>query len=378
MGFSLDMPDETAIKEQVKIELAPLPERKQEIAVVAGKNADAFLNVNLDSFDERKELTQAIETFGADVVKESAGKNELLKTKVGDLGNLGGAGAEVAQGLEDLTIQMKDLDPSAVDFMKEGPLGKLFNPVRRYFTKFEESDKAISDIIKSLDKGETSLKNDNTTLEIEQASMRDLTKQLNEKIEMGTQLDNYLTSAVDKAKADGTDPDRVKFVEEEILLPLRQRLLDFEQMLAVNQQGIVAMEIVRKNNLELIRSVDRARTVTVSALRVAVTVAGALYHQKIVLEKVNMLNETTNNMIAATSRMLKEQGAEIQKQAIESNISVDTMKEAFADTFAALEDISNYKQEALPRVRQTIDEFKALTEEGEKALQRIEKIQWEK
>ena len=374
MGFSLDMPDEAAIKEQVKAELAPLPERKEAIAEVAGKNADAFLTVDLNSFDERKELTTAIETFGADLVKDSATKNELLKTKVGDLGNFGGASADVAKGLEDLTIEMKNLDPSAIDFMKTGPLGKIFNPVRRYFTKFEDSDKAIGDIIKSLDKGETSLRNDNTTLELEQASMRDLTKQLNEKVEMGTQLDEYLTNAIEKAKADGTDPDRVKFVEEEILLPLRQRLLDFEQMLAVNQQGIVAMEIIRRNNLELIRSVERAKTVTVSALRVAVTVASALYHQKIVLEKVNLLNETTNNMIAATSKMLKDQGAEIQKQAIESNISIDTMKQAFADTFAALEDISNYKQEALPRVRQTIDEFKALTEEGEKALQRIEKV----
>lgn len=131
MGFSLDMPDEAAIKEQVKAELAPLPERKEAIAEVAGKNADAFLTVDLNSFDERKELTTAIETFGADLVKDSATKNELLKTKVGDLGNFGGASADVAKGLEDLTIEMKDLDPSAIDFMKTGPLGKIFNPVRR-------------------------------------------------------------------------------------------------------------------------------------------------------------------------------------------------------------------------------------------------------
>ena len=125
MGFSLDMPDEAAIKEQVKAELAPLPERKEAIAEVAGKNADAFLTVDLNSFDERKELTTAIETFGADLVKDSATKNELLKTKVGDLGNFGGASADVAKGLEDLTIEMKDLDPSAIDFMKTGPLGKI-------------------------------------------------------------------------------------------------------------------------------------------------------------------------------------------------------------------------------------------------------------
>ena len=373
MGFTLDMPDEVAIKEQVKQELATLPERKEEIAVVAGKNADAFLNVNLASFEERKELTTAIETFGAELVEKSAGKNDLLQTKIGDMSRIGGASEEVAKGLEELSIQMKDLDPSAVDFLKEGMLGKIFNPVRKYFVKFEAADQAIGDIIKSLDKGEASLKHDNTTLEIEQASMRDLTKQLNEKVEMGAQLDAYLSSAIDKAKAENADPDRIKFVEEEILLPLRQRMLDFEQMLAVNQQGIVAMEIIRKNNLELIRSVERAKTVTVSALKVAVTVAGALYHQKIVLEKVNLLNEVTNNMISATSKMLKEQGSEIQKQAMEANISVDTMKEAFAETFEALEDISNYKQEALPRVRQTVEEFRALTQEGEKALQRLEK-----
>ena len=90
MGFSLDMPDEAAIKEQVKAELAPLPERKEAIAEVAGKNADAFLTVDLNSFDERKELTTAIQRhLVADLVKDSATKNELLKTKVGDLGNFG-------------------------------------------------------------------------------------------------------------------------------------------------------------------------------------------------------------------------------------------------------------------------------------------------
>ena len=166
--------------------------------------------------------------------------------------------------------------------------------------------------------------------------MRDLTKQLTQKIELGAQLDSYLTNSVENAKAAGTDPERIKFIEEEIIFPLRQRLIDFQQLLAVNQQGIIAMEAIRKNNLELIRAVDRSKTVTVSALRVAVTVAGALYNQKIVLEKVQMLNETTNNMITATSRMLKEQGVAIQKEAIEASISPDTLIQAFSDYFCVL------------------------------------------
>ena len=149
--------------------------------------------------------------------------------------------------------------------------------------------------------------------------------------------------------------------------------MDFQQLLVVNQQGIIAMEVIRKNNLELIRAVDRAQTVTVAALRVAVTVAGALYNQKIVLEKVQMLNATTNNMISATSRMLKEQGTAIQREAVEASISPDTLKQAFADTLSALDDISTYKEKALPQMAQTIQDFRTIADEGERQLTRLEK-----
>lgn len=162
-------------------------------------------------------------------------------------------------------------------------------------------------------------------------------------------------------------------MEEEIVFPLRQRLMDFQQLLVVNQQGIIAMEVIRNNNLELIRAVDRAQIVTASALRTAVTVAGALYNQKIVLEKVQMLNAATNNMISATSRMLKEQGTAIQREAVEASISPDTLKQAFADTLSALDDISTYKEKALPQMAQTIQDFRRIADEGERQLAKMEK-----
>ncbi len=134
----------------------------------------------------------------------------------------------------------------------------------------------------------------------------------------------------------------------------------------MNQQGIIAMEVIRRNNLELIRAVSRAENVTVAALRTAVTVAGALYHQKIVLEKVQILNTATNDMISATSRMLKEQGTAVQEQAVEAGISPETLKQAFTDTLSALDDISAYKEKALPQMAQTIQEFRQIAEEGER------------
>ena len=202
--------------------------------------------------------------------------------------------------------------------------------------------------------------------------MRDLTKQLNQKIVLGQELDDYLTEQINHQRAVNGDSEKIKFIEEEILFPLRQRMIDFNQMLAVNQNGIIAMEVIRKNNYELIRSVNRAQTVTIAALNVAVTVAGALYNQKLVLEKVKILNQTTNNMIASTSRMLNTQGTEIQKQAMDSNIQVETLKEAFKETLGALDSINQYKQKALPQMKETIAQFKQLAQEGETVIQNIE------
>ena len=274
--------------------------------------------------------------------------------------------------VEELSRQMKDLDPSGVDFLKKGPLGNLFNPVRSYFNKFKAADSVIGEIVESLDKGARTLRDDNTTLELEQASMRELTKQLNQKIALGQELDDYLTEQIQRQRDLNGDSEKVKFVEEEILFPLRQRMIDFSQMLAVNQNGILAMEVIRKNNYELIRSVNRAQTVTVAALNVAVTVAGALYNQKIVLEKVKVLNQATNDMIASTSRMLNTQGAEIQKQAMDSNIQVETLKDAFRETLGALDSINQYKQKALPQMKETIAQFRELALEGEQVIRNIE------
>lgn len=135
------------------------------------------------------------------------------------------------------------------------------------------------------------------------------------------------------------------------------------------------MEIVRRNNKELIRAVERAQHVTVSALRTAVTVASALYNQKIVLDKVKMINDTTNNLIRSTSMMLKQQGASIQQQAMESNISVETLREAFQNTFEALDAVDSYKQKALPQLKQQLNAFKEMADEGQRRIQKIETAQ---
>lgn len=372
MAFSLELPSEQEIRAAVEQESLPTETKKQEIALAVEENAKPFLSVDLDSVESRRECVQAVESFGIDSIKKSESKNAILQKRMYQFTAAGGETGEVSKGLADLTITMKDLDPSKADFLKHGKFGKLFNPVRRYFEKYKTADEEIAAIVKVLDHGRKSLVDDNVTLELEQGGMRQLTKELDQNIEIGMQMDTYLENAVADMNHTGEDPEKIRFLEEEVLYPLRQRVQDFQQLLVVNQQGIIAMEIIRRNNKELIRSVDRAKLVTVSALRTAVTVAGALYDQKVVLEKVTALNTETNRMIEATGRMLREQGTEIHRQAEESGISVETLTSAFNDALEALEDISTYKQQALPRMKDSIEQFRQLAEEGEKRIAQLE------
>jgi len=373
MSFSMEVIDQDAIKNEIETSVKPIPEEVQKLKELANANVSEIMTLDVDSLEKRKEILKSIDDFGLNTMTASSKKNGMLQVSVGNLSKLGGESGVVASSLVELQREIKDLDPSLIDFTKTGILGKLFNPIRAYFDKYQKADTVINDIVVSLDKGKETLKNDNTTLEIEELAMRDLTKKLMKEIEMGILMDESLAAMVDKAKSMNEDPDKIRFISEEILFPLRQRVMDMQQMLVVNQQGIMAVEVVRRNNKELIRGVDRAKNVTISAMRIAAMVASALYNQKIVLKKIEMLNATTNDLISGTSRMLKEQGTEIHRQSMEANISVDTLKTAFSDVIAAMDEISKFKQDALPRMKQTIDEFKELATVGEKQIQRLEK-----
>lgn len=373
MAFTMEVPDEAAIKSEVEEQVKPVSEEVAQLQAVAERNVAEILTLDIDEFSKKKYILQSIESFGAASMKSSAAKNSLLEVTVGKLSKDGDEGGVVAKGLMDLNRELKDLDPSLIDFTKTGILGRLFNPVKDYFARYQKADSAIADIIVSLDKGKTILKNDTTTLEIEQQELRNLTKKLNKEIQLGTLMDKSIETQIEAAKDKNEDPVNVKFVTEEVLFPLRQRIMDMQQMVVVNQQGVMAIELVIRNNKELMRGVERAKNVTISALKTSVMVAGALYNQKIVLEKIQMLNETTNDIISSTSKMLKEQGAEIQAQSMEANISVETLKTAFADVMEALDSISTYKQEALPKMRDTINQFKELAAKSEEQIQQLEK-----
>ncbi len=369
--FSLDIDEikndvETTIKqEEEKLENSNLKNKAQD-------NAVAIFDTDFDNPQERESILKPLDNFGMADMSKSASRNEILATRVVDISKGGKDAENIGDKLAELDRQMKDLDPSKVDFAKKGVLGNILNPVKKYFDKYEKAEVAISNIMESLDNSSKVLQNDNTTLLNEENNLREVTNKLLADIELGKQMDDSIEAQIQEAEINGVDPQKIKFVREEILFPLRQRIMDMQQLIVVNQQGIVSLNVIRRNNKELIRGVNRAKNVTLSALRTGVMVATALYDQKIVMDKINILNETTENIIESTSHMLKEQGSEIQKHSAETMISPDVLKASFAEALQAIEDVSTYKEQALPKMKETINMFSDMANDGKKIVEQIE------
>jgi uncharacterized protein YaaN involved in tellurite resistance len=370
LNLSLDVPAASA-------ELAlPEPEPTDALRTQADAQVERLLSIDPADDDARTAARAAVDGMGRDIQTRSATRSRMLQAPLKDLSHGTEDGGEVARSLSDLRIEVENLDPSGLDteagwFTRfVGNIPGVGTPLKRYFMRYESSQTQVDSIVHSLEKGRDQLKRDNVTLGDDQKEMRELTYALTDQVALAGALDR---AVVDKLASEiGPDDPRRQFVEEDILFALRQRTLDLQQQLAVNQQGVLAIEIIIRNNRELVRGVDRALDVTISALQVAVTVARALAHQKIVLDKIEAINTTTSDMIAGTAERLKTQGTQIHQQASSTMLDMEALRQAFADIDTALDEISQYRREALPTMAGTILELDQLTAETEATIEQME------
>jgi uncharacterized protein YaaN involved in tellurite resistance len=112
--------------------------------------------------------------------------------------------------------------------------------------------------------------------------------------------------------------------------------------MAVSVQGYLALDLVKKNNVELVKGVDRASTTTVGALRTAVTVAEAMTNQRLVLQQITSLNKTTADIIDSTGALLRDQTAKIHEQAASSTIPLETLQRAFQNVYDTRDSIDSF------------------------------------
>lgn len=355
--------------------LLDIPDVKPEDPAIEAKAEevlDKLVKVDVQDVQLKTDVRQALETMGAALQRESAQRSQMLQQPIHKLYRDAEEGGPVGNALIDLKVKVEELDPGKFDFeagwftRTMGRLPGVGTPIKRYFSRFESASTVMDAIVRSLKDGREQLSRDNVTLANDQKAMRAINVRIEAAIKLGQSIDQKLTDLLARELTPG-DPKH-DFIQAEWLFPLRQRILDLQQQLVVNQQGIMAIELIIRNNVELIRGVDRAVNVTVSALQVAVTLALALANQRIVLEKVQAVNQTTDQLIAGTAERLKTQGAEIHKMAASTSLNIDTLKQAFGDIRSAIDDVAQFRQNALPQMAKAITELDQLSSDAERTI----------
>ncbi|APX67108.1 toxic anion resistance protein [Sphingomonas sp. gentR] len=307
-------------------------------------------DVNSPEFGRR---VDAITAMGQKEIREAASQsNRFLDRPVKAMDGETGVGKD----LTELRRVVESLDPG-----RQGNLSaprKLLgilpfgNKMRDYFDGYRSSQTHIAAILKSLSSGRDELLMDNAAIDTERANLWSAMGRLEQMIHLSKTMDAKLEDTANEL--DHTDPAKAKAIRETALFYTRQRTQDLLTQMAVTVQGYLALDLVKKNNVELVKGVDRASTTTVSALRTAVTVAQALANQKLVLDQITALNTTTANIIDSTGKLLRSQTAQIHEQAAASTIPLETLQRAFQNIYDTMDAIDSFKLKALDSMKTTV------------------------
>jgi uncharacterized protein YaaN involved in tellurite resistance len=95
-------------------------------------------------------------------------------------------------------------------------------------------------------------------------------------------------------------------------------------------------------------------------------------NQRLVLQQVTALNQTTSDMIDSTGKLLREQTAKIHEQAASSTIPLETLQRAFQNIYDTMDQVDTFKVKALESMKQTVETLSGEVEKSKSYIARAE------
>jgi uncharacterized protein YaaN involved in tellurite resistance len=355
--------------------VVPAP-KQTELQQRAAGFADELAALDPRSPEFSAKVTSITTMGDRDMQAAATAANRMLQRPAAALGKgSGDAQTRVAGTLADLRVTVTDLDPKRADLtgvkkaLKWLPGG---DKVDRYFNRYRSAQNHLDAIIRALASGQDELRKDNAAIETEKANLWASMNRLSEYNELAAALDEALVAKVAALEAAGRSED-AGALNSDAVFGIRQRRQDIMTQMAVSVQGYLALDLIRKNNVELIKGVDRSQTTTIAALRIAVIVSQALSRQKLVLDQINALNTVTSNLIEATSQQLRTQGTAINQQAAAATVDVEKLQAAFDNVFATMDAIDTFRAQALTSMEQTVHALEGQVQRAQPYLERARK-----
>lgn len=366
-------------------------------AVAAISEPQAHSGVTLNS-ELRVAVEQQVERFMQGLLTEDV-QSDAFKARLDSAFTLGREEICIASNLMQgrlLQANFQGMEDSAafkaiqelrghLDQLNPGKQGDLFqvqklfgiipygNKLQSYFRKYQAASTQLQTSMQQLYTARDELQRDVVDIEATRVKLWEAMQKLKSAIHFAETLDARLFERVSALKI--TEAQRANALEQEVLFYVRQNLQDMLTQQAVCTHGYLVLDVLKKTGREMMNACSRVATTGMSALAVAQTVARASGYQIKVLNTLEGINSTIENLIGETGRQLMQHTERVGQFSQNPMIGIDKLKEAFDQTFKAMDSMDQFRSKAIEVMGQNRQLMQQQLEKAEHYLDRYRQQQ---
>lgn len=330
-------------------DLVPQNQQRQSVVEFAKLPPDAQNRARDIATQINVEDTQAVVQYGVGAQANISGFADTILNEIRnkDSGYVG----EVLGGL---VGKIREVDVGSLS-SSEGFFGKLFGGIKRrimnFIARYEKLSTQIDRIVNELETARMNLLKDISLLD-----------NLYEKnVAYLQDLDIYVAAGQIKIQElrETKLPELQKKAEESNDPVDAQRLQDFAQMLnrfekklhdlllsrMISIQTSPQIRLIQNNNQTLVEKIQSSILNTIPLWKNQIIIAISLFRQKKALEIQREVTDTTNELLAKNSEMLKETSVGIARESERGIVEIETLKKVNGDLISTIEETLQIQKE---------------------------------
>ena len=330
----------TKTVERKEIELPEVPEIKFDKVDLQNiiNNPEKF------GLEEQREITSKVSALERKIIFYA--KDESTKP--------------ITDRLYELQNKLEELNPATYEkapFWKKilglVPSGdKLIKHIAERYSTVKDY---VEKIMMSLSDSKDQIIKDNIELERLEKELKEMNKELEEKIQLG----KLALEELNKRHQQETDPLKKEKLENAIFI-LSSRLQDLQTMVQANMQFLLSIQKTLTNNKMLLSSLERTSSVTRTVLMVGLAIRGSLLNQKRAIETVKSTQEYTAQLLKDNADAIKHQTGEIESLYKEPVIAMKKLEEAYDTLLSAITDYEKIRREGIQIAQQNIQKLEQM------------------
>ncbi|WP_230413594.1 toxic anion resistance protein [Undibacterium umbellatum] len=334
------------VAEKKAPEMVPLKAEVQEkIDVQVLAYIDSILKEDVHSSDFQARLDSAFR-LGKEEISNAA---SLMTGRFMERNFVGIEDSAAFKSIQDMRSMLDELNPGKQgDLLSQNKILGLIpfgNKLQAYFRKFQTAGSQLQALMTQLYAARDDMQRDANEIEMVKTKLWDAMQKLKGAIYFAEQLDGHVATHIVTIK--DSDPLRAKALEQEVLFYARQNLQDMQTQMAVNVNGYLSMDLLKKTAREMMNGCNRVATTGMSAMATAQTVARATGNQIQVMEMLTGVSETIGELVTETSRQLGRHVEKTGEFAANPLIGVQKIQEMFDNTFKAMDAMDNFRSVAI-------------------------------